>query len=141
MFELHPQLVNDTHTIGSFRLSRLLISKDANYPWFILVPQLEDVTEIHHLGEDERVQLLRESCMLSEAMVAAFSPDKMNVAALGNMVPQLHVHHIARFHDDPAWPKPVWGAAAARDYADAELQARTDPVVELLQGEEFNPAG
>ncbi len=137
MFELHPQLENDTHTVGAFQLSRLLISKDANYPWFILVPQVEDVMEIHHLSEEQRLQLLKESCMLSEAMVDAFSPNKMNVAALGNVVPQLHVHHIARFHNDPAWPKPIWGVVRAADYSAESLRARIDAVVELLAGEDF----
>ncbi len=140
MFELHPQLEKDTVTVGYFPLSQLLISKDANYPWFILVPQRKDLTEIHHMTEADRHQLLKESCLLSEAIVGAFAPDKMNVAALGNMVPQLHLHHIARLHDDPAWPAPVWGAVAAIEYAPEELQRRIKAVVELLQGDDFRAA-
>ena len=140
MFQLHPQLVADTVEVGSFELSRLLISKDANYPWFILVPQREDVTEIHHLGDDDRQQLFQESCRLSEAMVSAFSPDKMNVAALGNVVSQLHVHHIARFHEDAAWPAPIWGVVPAKTYKLEELQRRVRTLVELLEGEGFTVA-
>ena len=137
MFELHPQLATDTVTVGYLPLSQVLISKDANYPWFILVPQRADIVEIHHLSIEDRQQLLRESCQLSEAIVDAFSPDKINVAALGNVVPQLHVHHIARYKNDPAWPAPIWGAVPAKEYVEAELQQRIDTVVELLQGEGF----
>ena len=140
MFELHPQLLKDTVSVGGFPLSQLLISKDANYPWFILVPQRENLVEVHHMTEMDRQQLLHESCLLSEAIVDAFSPDKMNVAALGNVVPQLHVHHIARFRDDPAWPKPVWGVLPAREYAAGEMQQRIDAVVELLKGDDFRVA-
>ena len=140
MFELHPQLEADTVTVGYLPLSRILISKDANYPWFILVPQRADLSEIHHLDQADRQQLFEESCRLSECMVDAFSPDKMNVAALGNVVPQLHVHHIARYKGDPAWPGPVWGVVPARPYQEGALQQRIDLVIELLQGEDFRAA-
>ncbi|RYZ83560.1 MAG: HIT domain-containing protein, partial [Moraxellaceae bacterium] len=109
MFQLHPRLAEDSIVIGKFDLSLLLLSKDANYPWCILVPQREDIFEIHHLGEDEQVQLIRESSRLAEVMTSLFDAHKMNVAALGNVVRQLHVHHVARFPDDAAWPSPVWG--------------------------------
>lgn len=114
--ELHPQLKTDTVEIGRFRLCRLLIMKDANYPWFILVPDRESVTEIHQLPAEDQWQLMRESVLLSEALVRAFTPDKLNIAALGNVVPQLHLHHIVRYRHDPAWPAPVWGRVAASEY-------------------------
>merc|ERR1712202_78260 len=99
-FELDPQSAADTVVLGKFPLSLLLLSKDANFPWCILVPRRKGIREVHHLSEEDRVQLTRESCHLAEVMADLFVPDKMNVAALGNMVPQLHVHHIARFKTD-----------------------------------------
>jgi diadenosine tetraphosphate (Ap4A) HIT family hydrolase len=107
----------------------VLLAKDANYPWCILVPRQEGIREIHHLSIADRHQLLGESCALAEVMEEAFQPIKMNVAALGNMVPQLHIHHIARFAGDKAWPKPIWGEVAPLEYQGCELQRRS----ELLQ--------
>ena len=123
MFQLHPRLNEDTYLVGSFELCLLLLSKDANYPWFILVPQVEGVSEIHHLSKTQRNQLMVESCTLSEALVDGFDPDKLNVASLGNMVPQLHIHHIVRYRQDRAWPGPVWGAVQAESYT-ADLKVR-----------------
>lgn len=137
MFQLHPRLADDSIVIGKFDLSLLLLSKDANYPWCILVPEREDVFEIHHLSEDEQVQLIRESCRLAEVMTSIFDAHKMNVAALGNVVRQLHVHHIARFPEDAAWPSPVWGKVPAKDYSVAELSERTKRLQNALVGEGF----
>lgn len=120
---LHPQLEKDCLALGRFPLCRLLLMRDANYPWFILVPDREAVTEIHQLGEADQQQLMRESCALAVAMSEAFAADKLNIAALGNVVPQLHVHHIARYRTDPAWPAPVWGRLPPRPYTDAERDA------------------
>jgi diadenosine tetraphosphate (Ap4A) HIT family hydrolase len=111
---LHPQLEHDTGTIGDLALSRLLISNDANYPWLLLVPRQPDASEIIDLDADDQRQLMTEIAVVSQALKAATACDKLNVAAIGNMVPQLHVHIVARRRDDPAWPKPVWGAAPAR---------------------------
>lgn len=119
MVELHSQLQTDTVEIGRFPLCRLLLMKDANYPWFILLPDRAGVTEIHQLAADDQLQLMRESTLLSGALVAAFRPDKLNIAALGNVVPQLHLHHIVRYRTDPAWPAPVWGRVPARTYDEA----------------------
>lgn len=113
----------DCLVVGRFPLSHLLLMRDANYPWFILVPDREDVTEIHHLNEADRQQLLHESCSLSAALEAAFHPDKLNVAAIGNLVPQLHIHHVVRYRTDLAWPAPVWGREPPRPYSDAQLTA------------------
>ncbi|AQT59106.1 HIT domain-containing protein [Cellvibrio sp. PSBB023] len=138
MFELHPRLAQDSVVIGEFELSLLLLSRDANYPWCILVPKREDVYEIHHLSEEEQLQLIRESCRLSEVMTSVFDADKMNVAALGNVVRQLHVHHIARFTDDPAWPQPTWGKLPAKDYTEADFAERIKRLQNALVGEGFS---
>jgi diadenosine tetraphosphate (Ap4A) HIT family hydrolase len=122
MFQLHPQLAQDCDVLGRFELCHLLLMRDANYPWCILVPDREDVTEIYQLAPEDQQQLMRESSLLARAMVRTFSADKMNVAALGNVVPQLHIHHIARRRDDPAWPAPVWGKIPALAYSGAGLR-------------------
>jgi len=117
--KLHPLLQQDCHLAGRFPLCHLLLMQDANYPWFILVPDRDDITEIHQLQAADRRRLLDESVILSRALQAVFAPDKLNIAALGNIVPQLHLHHIVRYRDDPAWPDPVWGRVARREYTDA----------------------
>jgi diadenosine tetraphosphate (Ap4A) HIT family hydrolase len=109
-FILHPQLERDTVRIGDLALSRVLLMNDANYPWLILVPRREEVIEFIELAEDERTQLMQEIAKVSEALKALTECEKLNVAAIGNVVPQLHVHIVARRHSDRAWPKPVWGA-------------------------------
>ncbi|WP_036189223.1 HIT domain-containing protein [Marinimicrobium agarilyticum] len=137
MFELHPRLAADTVPVGRFPLSLLLLSKDANYPWCILVPQRDDVFEIHHLSEEDQQQLMRESCRLAEVMTSVFDAHKMNVAALGNVVRQLHLHHIARFEKDPAWPQPIWGQRPAVSYTEDQLNDRLDHLRAALVGEDF----
>ena len=116
MLELHPQLQKDCHLIGRFPLCLLLLMCDANYPWFILVPDRENLTEIYQLSDADQHRLIRESSVLANALNNQFEADKINIAALGNVVPQLHIHHIARYKNDPAWPAPVWGAAPALAY-------------------------
>ncbi|MBU0498656.1 MAG: HIT domain-containing protein [Gammaproteobacteria bacterium] len=93
---------------------------DSRYPWLILVPRRQGLREIHHLDGADRLLLWDESCRVAEFMERRFQPDKLNVAALGNLVPQLHLHHIARFQDDPAWPGPVWGHSPFVPYAEEE---------------------
>lgn len=124
MFTLHPRLAEDTIIVAEWPLSLVLLAKDANYPWCILVPKRENVKDIHHLNTEDRAQLLAESCRLSELMEEIFQPIKMNVAALGNMVPQLHLHHVARFDTDAAWPNPIWGAVKAVAYDENNLNER-----------------
>ncbi len=138
MFELHPRLNEDCITIGSFPLCQLLLMNDCNYPWFILVPQREGIREIFELSEADQQQLLSESSLLSKFIARHFKADKINVAALGNMVPQLHIHHIGRFETDPAWPAPVWGHAPAVPYSE---QARDELLLltrEVLNGDMRN---
>jgi diadenosine tetraphosphate (Ap4A) HIT family hydrolase len=115
-WSLHPQLARDTVGIGDLPLSLLLLMNDANYPWLILVPRKGDITELIDLDEAEQKQLMSEIDRAARALRAITSCDKLNVAALGNAVPQLHVHVIARFRRDAAWPKPVWGVAPPRAY-------------------------
>jgi diadenosine tetraphosphate (Ap4A) HIT family hydrolase len=115
-FTLHPQLERDTVPVGDLALSRVLLMNDANYPWLILVPRRADIIEIVDLAEDDRLQLMREIAQASAALKALTECEKLNVAAIGNVVPQLHVHVVARRHSDVAWPKPVWGAAPPLAY-------------------------
>lgn len=137
MFQLHPQLAQDTLPVGRFPLSLLLLSKDGNYPWCILVPQREDVYEIHHLSGEDQQQLIHESSQLAETMTSLFDAYKMNVAALGNQVRQLHVHHVARFQDDPAWPAPIWGAMEAKAYPRDALEDRLQVLRNALVSKTF----
>lgn len=122
MFELHPQLAADTLVVGDFPLCRLLLMNDSSYPWLILVPRRPNVREIFELSEADQQQLLKESSQLSRVLQDQFNADKLNVAALGNMVPQLHVHHIVRYRTDSSWPKPVWGQHPATPYSAAKAE-------------------
>lgn len=112
-FTLDPRLDQDSITLADWPLCRLLMMRDARYPWFILVPRVPGARDPIDLDGDDYVRLWTESARLSRAMRRAFEPHKLNVAALGNLVPQLHVHHIARYPEDAAWPAPVWGIGMA----------------------------
>ncbi len=116
---LHPQLEHDTHPAGDLPLCRVLAINDANYPWLLLVPRRPSIVEIIDLPDAEQTQLMGEIALASRVMKSITGCDKINVAALGNVVPQLHVHVIARSRSDPAWPKPVWGTAPPKDYSHA----------------------
>jgi len=116
VFELDPRLQQDTYVLGDFPLSRLLLSKDANYPWFILVPRRAGISELFQLDDSEQQQLWKETTALAETLKDCFAADKMNVATLGNVVSQLHMHVIVRRRNDPAWPAPVWGSKPATAY-------------------------
>ncbi len=122
MFELHPRLAADTLPVGDFPLCRCLLMNDMHYPWLILVPRVEGIREIFELGVQDQQQLMRESSYVSERLAKHFNADKINIGALGNMVPQLHVHHIARYVNDAAWPGPVWGKHPAEAYTENNLQ-------------------
>ena len=125
--------------LGRFPLSRLLLMNDSRYPWCVLVPERENVREIHELTESDRLQLLDEITRLSQLMQASFEAHKMNVAALGNQVPQLHVHVIVRQTSDPAWPGPVWGVGDAVAYDDASVAALRERLLSRL-GPSFQDA-
>ena len=122
MATLHAQLAADCIVLGRFPLCHLLLTNDHNYPWFILVPDRADIREIYQLEATDRNQLLDESCLLSEFLMNEFNGDKLNVAALGNQVPQLHLHHVVRYHSDPAWPAPIWGKHPALPYSETALE-------------------
>lgn len=138
MFELHPQLAKDCIPISRLKLCRVLLMNDANYPWCILVPERPNISEIYQLSHNERGQLGEESAFVAEAMARAFQPDKMNIASLGNKVPQLHIHHIARYKSDPAWPEPIWGKQPPQPYSKSEsmrtialLEAAFDAILDI----------
>lgn len=121
MAGLHSRLQEDCIRLGRFELCHLLLMNDSSYPWFILVPDCEGIREIHELEPADRFVLLDESCRLSEFLMAEYKGDKLNVAAIGNLVPQLHLHHVVRYRSDRAWPSPVWGLYPAVAYTDTAL--------------------
>ena len=131
-FELDPRLAADTFLVGETPLNQVLLMNDARYPWLILVPRRGDTTEPFELSEVDQAQLWRESMRLGQAMKAHLAADKLNIAALGNQVAQLHVHHVARFHTDDAWPGPVWGVGSAVPYSDAARDALIGELRSLL---------
>lgn len=122
-WSLHPQLEKDTVNIGDLPLSRVLVINDANYPWLLLVPRRADVIEIVDLDEVAQAQLMTEINRVARALQDVTKPDKLNVAALGNVVPQLHVHIIARRRSDAAWPRPVWGVVPPLAHDPQEVEA------------------
>ncbi|MDD5411173.1 MAG: HIT domain-containing protein [Methylobacter sp.] len=122
-FQIHPQLQQDCITIGRFELCRLLMMNDSQYPWFILVPEKADMSEIYQLTKPDRELLTEESNCLAENLAELYQADKMNIAAIGNMVPQLHIHHIVRYQTDRAWPAPVWGKFDAVPYTEQQITA------------------
>ncbi|TCT24405.1 HIT domain-containing protein [Thermomonas haemolytica] len=126
IWHLDPRLADDTAPVIELPLCEVRLMDDANHPWLVLVPRVPDAVEIIDLDPAQRTQLSAEIDLAARALKALFKPDKLNVAALGNQVPQLHVHVIARFRDDIAWPRPVWGAAHARPYAPEELVQRVN---------------
>jgi len=121
MADLHPQLEKDCVVLDKLALCHLLLMNDANYPWFILVPDREGISEAFQLSEADQSLLQAESSRLGEFLMQQFEGDKLNIAALGNVVPQLHVHHIVRYKNDIAWPKPVWGLHPAKPYTPDRL--------------------
>jgi len=120
-FELDSRLANDCITLGDFPLCRLLLMNDANFPWFILVPRRVETSEVYHLSLDDQRQLLHESSFLAENLHDVFDAHKMNIAALGNVVKQLHIHHVVRYEGDSVWPAPVWGALEAVPYTAEQI--------------------
>jgi len=133
-WHLHPQLADDTHPVAQFELCELRLMDDANHPWLILVPRVDGAVELIDLDEDQQQVLTREIALASRTLQAAFKPHKLNVAALGNLVPQLHVHVIARYREDIAWPRPVWGMATAQPYSPETLVQRIRRLQDALAG-------
>ncbi len=127
-FQLHERLQQDCILIGRFSLCQLLMMNDSQFPWFILVPERLDIKETYQLNVADRQLLSEESCLLAENMAELFKADKMNIAAIGNMVPQLHIHHIVRYQTDKAWPAPIWGKFVAQPYTEQQIIELTDKV-------------
>lgn len=123
-FQLDPKLEQDSHFVQNWPLCQLRLINDQQYPWFLLVPRRKALREYIDLSEQDALQLQLESRRLSQWMLQKFQPTKLNIAALGNVVPQLHIHHIARFTDDTAWPAPVWGYAPMLPYTEQEVQQK-----------------
>jgi len=131
-YALHPQLAADTHPVATLALCELRLMDDANYPWLVLVPRVPAARELIDLEAAQRRQLGDEIDVAARLLRDLFRPFKLNVAALGNLVPQLHVHVIARYEDDPAWPAPVWGRVAARPYGPEALAERISRLRDAL---------
>jgi diadenosine tetraphosphate (Ap4A) HIT family hydrolase len=120
-FLLHPQLETDSIEVLSLPLSRVRLMNDRSWPWVLLVPAREDVAELFELAEPDRRLFIEEIALAATVMRDLFQPHKINIAALGNQVNQLHCHVIARFHHDPAWPRPIWGTLPPIPYTTREL--------------------
>ena len=133
-FELHPRLNADCFFIADLSFSRLLLMNDRRFPWCILVPRLADLRELHDVPRDKRILLFEEIDTVSRALLSATGAHKINVAALGNQVPQLHVHVIARHQDDDAWPAPVWSSSPSEPYPDEAAQHEITVIQEALAG-------
>jgi diadenosine tetraphosphate (Ap4A) HIT family hydrolase len=131
-FNLHPQLERDCITIGRLTLCRLLLMNDKQFPWFILVPEIEGITEIFQLDKQQQGLLIEESSFLAEQLNTLYKADKINIAAIGNLVPQLHVHHVVRYRSDKAWPTPIWGKFAAIPYSKQELADTISIMIDAL---------
>lgn len=132
-FQLHSRLQQDCIALGQLPLSILLLMNDSRFPWCLLVPRRQDVSEIYQLPWDDQVQLARESDYLARALSRTYLPDKLNIAAIGNLVPQLHVHHVVRYKADSAWPAPVWGWGVAVPYSPAGLAATVQGLMQSLK--------
>lgn len=132
MFSLDARLAQDAHVIGDFPLCRLLLSNDTNYPWFILVPRRPDITEVFHLNDADRQVLWNETDRLAKLLHRGYGADKINIATLGNVVSQLHMHVIVRYRTDAAWPAPVWGKLPAVPYTEEQLAAVRDMLASVL---------
>jgi diadenosine tetraphosphate (Ap4A) HIT family hydrolase len=128
---LHPQLAKDTIAVGDLPLVRTLLMNDANYPWLVLVPRRADAVEILDLDEEQQTLLMSEIALIARVLKDVTDCDKLNIAAIGNIVPQLHVHVVARRAGDAAWPQPVWGAVAARPYEPGDR----DRLIEAIRRE------
>jgi len=132
MFTLDAQLEKDTWKVCDLTLCRVLLAKNAAWPWLILVPKRPDKVEIIDLTEADQGELWRELAKVSHAMQKLMSPDKLNVAAIGNMVRQLHVHIVGRFEGDPNWPSPIWGSGFSAVYTNTEREEIVSRLYELL---------
>lgn len=121
-FVLHPALKKDCIELSRLDLCRVLLMNDRQFPWLILVPERENITEIYQLSSEDQQQLMRESSYISAQLATLYHADKMNIATLGNKVSQLHIHHVVRYTSDKAWPAPIWGKFDTVRYTHKELE-------------------
>jgi diadenosine tetraphosphate (Ap4A) HIT family hydrolase len=133
VFKLDARLENDTINLVSWPLCEVQLMNDSQFPWVILIPRIEGATELYHLDKLQREQLDAESIFLSKALMTIFQGDKLNTAALGNVVSQLHIHHVVRFEGDITWPAPVWGKVPAKHYSDVALAKQKERLVEIIE--------
>ena len=136
MFKLDERLQNDTALVTDLPLCRVLLMNDSQFPWLILVHRINDLAELHELDDAQTVQYVAESRLTSKVLQHVFTPYKLNVAALGNVVRQLHIHHVARFETDVAWPAPIWGRQAAVPYSAEALAANLEQLQSAFSMEE-----
>lgn len=132
MFKLDPVLAKDTLEVGELALCRVLLMNDSQFPWLILVPKIANATEFLDLSDEEMTRFWQESKQVSEALNKLYTPDKLNIAALGNVVSQLHVHHVARYKTDNAWPAPIWGRQPAVAYTQEKAERELSRLRALL---------
>lgn len=133
-FVLHERLRADTFHVSDMPLCRVLLMNDQRWPWLVLVPRQPDLRDLHNVEAADQPQLWQEIDKASRHLEQRFSAFKLNVAALGNLVPQLHIHVIARFEDDPAWPGPVWGVGEAMPYAREAADTLVRELAQALEG-------
>lgn len=133
-FQLDPRLAQDTVLLGDFPLCRILLMNNAHFPWLIAVPTQNDLVEIIDLSIEDQHVLMGEISYVSEIVEKVFNPDKLNIAALGNQISQLHIHIIARYEDDIAWPEPVWGKEV-EPYTEVALEKTQSILIEALLGD------
>ena len=131
-FTLHKQLKLDTFDVVDLPLSKVLLMNDAQFPWLILVPRIANISEVFQLSQEDYNQLNRESFMVGKNMMSHFNGDKLNIGSLGNLVPQLHLHHIVRYKTDIAWPSPVWGQQAPVPYNKQDVAKLLIEMKEML---------
>ncbi len=130
MFQIHERLAAETLAVTRWPLCRVLLMNDRTYPWLILVPERAGLKDLHDLAPADHGAVMAEIGRAARALQRLFTPDKMNIAALGNVVPQLHIHVIARFATDPAWPRPVWGVRPPEPY---DQSGARETVARLVQ--------
>ncbi len=138
-FRLDETLASDSHLIGQFELCLLLLMNDSQFPWFTLVPARQQVTEVYQLCDADQRQLWQESNILSKVIMQSFGGDKLNIAAIGNIVSQLHIHHVVRFKQDVCWPKPIWGQRPMVQYSELEANKIIVDISKKLQTYGFKP--
>lgn len=132
MFKLDPRIEKDSIFVKELPLCQLRLQNDSRYPWFVLLPRVNELTEVHQLSEHEQMQLMKESALVSKALTATTQCKKINVANLGNVVEQLHWHVVARFEHDQTWPGPIWGIGASIAWQDQKRAEFIDSFLENL---------